>query len=112
VVGHIALHRATGDPLTPLAREASGLDEEGLGVIARVFVTAAARRTGIAVALLEVAVAEAHRRGLRPALDVGVDLAPAIALYERLGWQRIGLVHFDLGEAVFDGWVYLGPSPP
>jgi ribosomal-protein-alanine N-acetyltransferase len=55
-------------------------------------VVPAARRRGIAIELLTDLLAEARRRGAREAfLEVRVDNDPAVLLYEREGFTRVGL---------------------
>ncbi|HEX2031037.1 MAG TPA: GNAT family N-acetyltransferase [Actinomycetota bacterium] len=55
-------------------------------------VAPAARRTGVATALLErVGVAAGHM-GLRVCLDVGLENQGAIALYEALGFRRVSVI--------------------
>ena len=58
--------------------------------IARLYVDPGVRRQGLARALLETATSCAVAHGLRPVLDVVSDSRPAIALYERAGWQLAG----------------------
>src|ERR1019366_4153622 len=58
--------------------------------IARLFVDPAARRQGLARALLDAAAGHARTRGLQPVLDVVAGSEPAIALYERSGWELAG----------------------
>jgi GNAT superfamily N-acetyltransferase len=53
------------------------------------FVTAAARRHGVAAALLGAAADHARRLGAASlSLSTALDNAPAQALYESLGWRR------------------------
>ena len=61
-----------------------------LAEIIRLFVDPAVRGTGLGRELLAVASAHAVATGLRPVLEVVDDAGPAIALYERSGWQLIG----------------------
>ncbi|KRE88363.1 acetyltransferase [Frateuria sp. Soil773] len=86
-----------------LARDAAG---EGLGftqlyplfssvrtvrtfLLNDLFVAAAARRRGVATALLDAAVEQARRLGAASlSLSTALDNAPAQALYEGRGWQR------------------------
>lgn len=50
------------------------------------------QRQGIAAALLQVLVDEAKRQGAsRMLLEVRVDNDPALALYQRFGFERMGL---------------------
>lgn len=88
-------------------------DDEPLGVIlCRVAideveiltlgVTPAARRNGVAQALMVASLGAARQRGAAQAfLEVAVDNEAAIALYERLGFHRAGkrLYYYDRGEA-------------
>jgi ribosomal protein S18 acetylase RimI-like enzyme len=71
------------------------------------------RRRGIGRDLLDHAVAEAHARARWPVLDVAVDFAPAIALYEATGWTAAGHVRFRFGDGPVvreaESLVYLGP---
>jgi ribosomal-protein-alanine N-acetyltransferase len=51
-----------------------------------------ARRQGVASALVEAAAAEAGRRGAQAMfLEVAADNAPALGLYQRLGFAQAGL---------------------
>jgi len=110
LVGHVALHVADADPTLAAARRATGLPPERLAVMARLFVSPDARRQGIAVALVEVATSAARARGQTMVLDVVQDAVAAVALYERLGWRRVEPMRLELGAAVLDLWVYLGPG--
>ena len=50
------------------------------------------QRQGIAAALLQALVDEAKRQGAsRMLLEVRVDNDPALALYQRFGFERMGL---------------------
>ena len=91
-------------------------DDEPLGVILcriacdevevlTIGVAPAARRRGVAQALLTAALGVARQRQVAQAfLEVAVDNEDAIALYERLGFRRAGkrLHYYDRGEA---GWM-------
>lgn len=85
IVGQIGL--AEGDP--DLVR-AAGQPPGELAEITRLFVDPAARSAGLGRELLVAASAGAVARGRRPVLEVVDDAGPAIALYERSGWQKIG----------------------
>lgn len=111
VVGHVALHRAGGDPVFKLAHAATGLPAEELAVVARLVVDPDVRGGGVGSRLLQHASAEAHRRGLRAALDVVQDAEPAWRFYERQGWRRLGPDHIPItGEVPLDVFVYLSPE--
>jgi GNAT superfamily N-acetyltransferase len=108
VVGHVALHRPSSTPMTTLVCEVRAVRPCDIGVVSRLMVSPDARGHGLGRALLNVATAEARRRGMLPALDVVTRYAAAIALYEAQGWQRIGRVAIPMpdGELV-DEYVYV-----
>jgi GNAT superfamily N-acetyltransferase len=112
LVGHVALAKRTSDPAMRIASEALGRPEDELGVVARLFVSGRARRSGAGRRLLGTATAAAVARGLWPVLDVTTDAAAAIALYEGCGWTRAGTttVRFGSGRTL-DEHIYLGPAP-
>jgi ribosomal protein S18 acetylase RimI-like enzyme len=87
VAGHVALVR--GLNVACLLR-ATGLPVEQLGGIVRLYVDPHFHRLGLARALLDTAAGSAVDHGLKPVLDVVDDSGPAIALYERAGWQLVG----------------------
>jgi ribosomal-protein-alanine N-acetyltransferase len=61
------------------------------GEITNVAVATSARRNGIGKALIRELTEKAARRGIsRIVLEVRVGNRPAIALYERMGFRRIG----------------------
>ncbi|MEV0532597.1 GNAT family N-acetyltransferase [Kitasatospora sp. NPDC050463] len=93
VVGHIALTRSGPDDAAPaLWSLREGTSVEDTAVISRLFVSPAARGHGIGARLMASAVREAEERALHPVLDVLASDTPAAALYERLGWSRLGSV--------------------
>lgn len=112
VTGHVALHRRSSKPVLDLASRALGLPTDHLGVVARLMVDPGHRGQGIGRALLETATVGSWERGLWPVLDVVVDSAAAIALYERCGWTRAGMVTvtFRSGGVRLDEAVFLGPA--
>jgi GNAT superfamily N-acetyltransferase len=84
LVGHAGL--ATAAPGDAAAK----LFGAPAAMVTRLFVAPAARGHGAASALLAHVVRAAGERGLHPVLDVDSTSAPAIALYERLGWRFLG----------------------
>ncbi|GAA2760684.1 GNAT family N-acetyltransferase [Actinopolymorpha rutila] len=94
VVGHVALSRSgPGDVATDLLRERDGGVRDGEpAVLGRLAVGPAARGRGVGTSLVARAVEHAKAHGLRPVLDVVDSDRSAIALYERLGWHRLGSV--------------------
>jgi GNAT superfamily N-acetyltransferase len=110
IVGQIAVHERSSAPVMDLAASILAQPTDRLGVIARLLVDPSRRRIGAGAALLEHAACEAVGRGLWPILDVVVDSAGAIGLYERCGWIRAGevTVTFRSGTTVQE-FVYLAP---
>ena len=90
IAGQVALVR--GVRLECLL-QATGLFPGGRGGMARLYVDPRARRRGLAQALLEAATDRAAAHGLQPVLEVVADSHPAIALYDRSGWQLAGTQH-------------------
>lgn len=112
VIGHVALHHRTVPEVMDVIA-GTGLEEDGVAVVARLLVTPAARRRGIGRTLLEKATAEAYDRGRRAALDVVEEHTAAIRLYEHCGWTRIGRVDWELpGGLPLREFVYLSPRLP
>ncbi len=69
-------------------------------------IRAQARGRGLGAALIEAAEAEARSRGCHHMrLEVRTDNLPAIALYERLGYRRIGVCRAYYADGA-DGWRY------
>ena len=110
VAGHVAVHRSTAASLMDVAARTLDVPIEHLGVVARLFVTPGARRSGVATALLDAATNFCRTIPRSPILDVWEGLPEAIALYERLGWTRIGVERFTFGSSCTDACVHDGDS--
>ena len=110
VVGHVALNPRSSPPVVARACEALGHDR--IGVVARLIVVPAARRTGIAAVLLRTAADEARARGLHPVLDVVATSEAPRRLYEREGWRDVGTVLAVYGDGAFsvEEAVYVAPD--
>ncbi len=112
VVGHVALHRHGAPQALELAVSATGLDEDSIAAIARLFVAPGAGRQGVGRALLDRATVEATRLGWRAILDVVEDHRAAVALYEACGWALLGRVDWSLPSGLpLRELVYLSPEP-
>jgi GNAT superfamily N-acetyltransferase len=109
LVGHIALHTVWSDEVAEVASLSLGQSGDKLGSISRLFVEPGARGTG----LLTIATNEARERSLTPVLDVVTTFAPALALYERLGWTRLRTVSCRMpnGKPI-DEYVYAARLQP
>jgi GNAT superfamily N-acetyltransferase len=112
IAGHVMLHSHGLRSALEVAGGALGRSADQLGVVARLFVSPAARGRGTGRLLLGTAVAESAARGLWPVLDVDTGLTSAISLYESCGWVRAGkiTVRFSDGSTL-DEYVYVGGEP-
>ena len=111
IIGHVALHLASTPPVIDLACTSTGLTADKLSVVSRLVVSPSARGRGVGSSLLHVVASASIERGRHALLDVHTALQPAIRLYERSGWVRIGAVSvtFENGLAL-DEFVYLAPE--
>ncbi len=100
VVGHVTLRSHIPEHGVAHWTGATGLSQERLACVSRLFVGPGRRGSGVGGSLLDAACSHARRAGLRPVLDVVGTSGEAITLYERRGWQRVGSVAWDAwGEA-------------
>jgi ribosomal protein S18 acetylase RimI-like enzyme len=84
IAGQVILRRLPASPAGPAAAEVS-----------RLFVAPAARRQGVAQALLQQAMHWAEVNGQDRVLEVTDHLQAARALYERAGFRRLGTKRAD-----------------
>jgi GNAT superfamily N-acetyltransferase len=92
ILGHVALCEVGRDGISTLRwREITGLDPSHVAAVSRLFVRPRVRGQGIGSALLDVATAEARRRGLAPVLDVATVNEDAIRLFEGRGWRLLAM---------------------
>jgi len=111
IVGHVLLRRSSAPRAAEVAAAALGVDAMHLAFVARLMVLPDVRRRGIARALLATAADGARSRGLLGVLDVLVEDAAAIALYEAEGWQRLGQTTFTMRDGrVFEELVFAAPG--
>ncbi|RBY94379.1 GNAT family N-acetyltransferase [Blastococcus sp. TBT05-19] len=88
------------DRPAPLAAVARGVLEDGWLVISAVTVADAHRRRGLATAVMAALGADARSRGGRGCLlQVAASNAPALALYERLGFTEHHRYHYRTAPA-------------
>jgi GNAT superfamily N-acetyltransferase len=111
VMGHIALSpHGDGDLAPVLWSGRAGTSIEDAAVISRLFVSPKARSRGVGALLVAQAVSGAHERGLHPVLDVVATDTAAAALYERMGWSRLGCVHQRWGQQLVTVHSYASPG--
>lgn len=111
LVGHVALHSRSSPGVVALAATRLGVPATECGVVARFIVARDHRRIGLGRALLNHATEQCRSRLLTPILDVVEGTGPVIALYERVGWRRLGTVSFDLDDgSVLREHVYVAPN--
>jgi len=113
VVGHVVLRSGAGHDDAAMWSAATGLPDSGHGLIARLFVVPEERGTGLGRQLLDIAVAESWHRALWPVLDVMAANTAAVALYERLGWRRVGGREFPFSDgSTAPMYCYVAPPDP
>lgn len=111
LVGHVGLSSSGAGNLAP--RLWSDRTGEGVGrtaVVTRLFVAEKARGHGIGTLLIGAAAREAKRRGLHPVLDVVSSNVAAVALYERLGWERMDTLEEQWGARTVAIHCYAAPG--
>lgn len=89
LLGHVVLHRPTGDADASWVCAAAALPPERTAMVSRLFVASRARGAEVGVDLLQTVVREASARGPRTALAVAESDRAARALYECCGWQHV-----------------------
>ncbi|MBD0740455.1 GNAT family N-acetyltransferase [Streptomyces sp. CBMA29] len=98
IVGHVAVMRPQGEDAVALWQRQRGTEDIRVGVLARLYVTRAARGNAVGEALMRAAMAYAQQRTMRLVLDVMTKDTAAIRLYERLGWHPIGQATHHYGD--------------
>lgn len=86
VVGHVCVVRGVEDLLVT---SLTGAGPDRLSTVSRLFVAPEARGRGLGGSLLAAGSEYASALGLQLMLDVVDDGGPAVALYERSGWQLV-----------------------
>ncbi|WP_329036132.1 GNAT family N-acetyltransferase [Streptomyces sp. NBC_01725] len=98
IVGHVAISRPRDEAAVSLWLEAGHGSEDKTAVLARLFVIRDARKRAVGEQLMRAASEYANDIGIRLVLDVMAKDTAAIRLYERLGWQKLGLTTHDYGD--------------
>lgn len=111
VVAHAAMFSLARHPMSEICVAATNLPEPRLAVLSRLLVDPTMRGRGLARALIQAAENQAHSENRRLVLDVGQYNTAAIALYEHLGWQRIGELRQGPTRDI-PVYVYAAPSVP
>lgn len=112
LAGQVSLATAAGDHAEEVWTSALGQQPGELAVVKRLFVEPALEGRGIGRLLLDTSVAEAHRRGLRPVLDVTTASTAALALYKRAGFSVIGTIDALWSRGEVHLTCLAGPPPP
>ena len=107
VVGHVALHPASGPPLG-LWLDATERQVDGIAVVTRLFTDGSV--PGAGSALLRAACTAADAMGRVPVLQVDGD-APARDFYRRRGWREVGTVRQQWGHRTVDAVACVAPDP-
>jgi len=111
IVGHVTISKPQPDDAAAQLWAAHPDCTGRIAVLGRLFVLPTARGHAIGRRLVEAAQAAAHTDGLRLVLDVMTKDTAAIALYEHLGWRRIGTTDHDdgLGRTIA-AYCYVSPA--
>ena len=110
LVGHVGLSSSGRGNLAPrLWNDRTGVGVERTAVVTRLFVSRQARGHGIGTLLIGEAMRQAQRHGLHPVLDVVSSNVAAVALYERLGWERMATLDEQWGARTVAIHCYAAP---
>lgn len=98
-VGHVALTEpGPGDTAADLWTRQENAPADAVAVLGGLFVSPTARGHHLGGKLATAATDRARRLRRRAVLDVMVKDAPAIHIYEALGWQLLGSFNHRFGE--------------
>jgi ribosomal protein S18 acetylase RimI-like enzyme len=113
ILGHAALCRPQGEAAVTMLIDRTGLGEDRIAVIARLFVVPRARGHSLGQHLALAAFNLARQLGRRVVFDVMAKDTAAIRLYERLGCERLGATAhtFGAGQHV-PAYCYAAPAGP
>ncbi|MGW9555461.1 N-acetyltransferase family protein [Nocardiopsis sp. NPDC055551] len=106
-VGHVLVSEPHDEAAVMLWKEKS---DQPVYVLARLFVTPAARGHRLGGKLTEAAMQWAQERGHRLVLDVMEKDQKAIRLYENLDWARLAAIQHDVAGTSIPAQAYVSPS--
>lgn len=86
ITGHVGTVRDVTDPVVAAI---TGVPEDQLVSVTRLFVARQARGRGLGAILLDAVVRRARGQNLQVMIDVVDDGGAAVALYDRLGWRLV-----------------------
>ena len=114
IIGHALTAEPGPDDAAAVMWLTENPDDQGrIAVGGRLFVHPDGRGHGAARRLMDIASVDTARRGMRIALDVMTKDTFAIALYDRLGMQRIGTAEHDDGRGnLVPALCYIGSPAP
>ncbi|MZD07752.1 GNAT family N-acetyltransferase [Streptomyces sp. SID5785] len=111
VVGHVSVMKPRGEEAVVFWQKQSGDSQEGIGVLARLFVVRDARKRAAGERLMRAAMDYGQREGRRLVLDVVSKDVAAMRLYERLGWRKIGEAVHPYGDGqTIDAVCFVSPD--
>lgn len=90
IIGHVAMRRGDHYRVWPAWREATGVPDDRLAVLCRLFVSPTAQARGIGSALIQQVSAHAAAEGLELVLDADRANHGVLDYYDRRGWRRVG----------------------
>jgi ribosomal protein S18 acetylase RimI-like enzyme len=113
VVGQVSVSEPRGEGAVTLWLEDTRGDEDDIAVLGRLFVLREARGNALGERLTRAAMEYAADIGRRLVLDVMEKDRAAIRLYERLGWERIGVTNHSVeGAPDILAYCYVAPQNP
>lgn len=111
-VGHVSLTSpGSADDAARLLTEKHNIPTSHIAVLGRLFVMPQARGYSLGRRLTETATRNARDASLTPVLDVMEKDKAAIALYESLGWHRLGSIQHNFGDGLSEcAFAYAAPT--
>lgn len=110
IVGHVSLQGLRRNEMSDLWSVGAGCDPDELVAISRLFVDPACRGLQSGRLLAETAMRYATKLGRRTVLDVAAHNQAAIHLYERMGFERVGMIEMKFDDDSVSIFAYIGPQ--